>query len=419
MNILKKLLFSFRGKIGRADFIYGIIYGYLLALVSLDALSQPLSNWKLIGSGLDIWFIAQYAVSVIGIILALWILLAVLIKRARTLWYTVGMSLWAFIFPPLVLFGLRSDREPFVYNGWMSVADKCFFYSVIGIFLLSIWQIYQIETSYKIWLTIIALIATICTVLFNRDRNPAQIHPKQKYSGMDSTLDLLFVVALVFFIRLFVLSPFQIIGPSMENTFHGGNVHKNANGQYGDGEFILVDKMTYRLTIPKRGDVVVFSPRIGPAKKYLIKRVIGLPGDKVKIDEGFVFIATAKNPTSFIKIDESAYLGKNFWNTCIYLNCEGDEPVIFDVPKGHYFLMGDNRPASLDSRHCFENCDEYGSDIRYIPASSISWRVGYALGHFDMFERILPTPILGTMKQVIPWRGRNILNMHTYPELDS
>jgi len=129
---------------------------------------------------------------------------------------------------------------------------------------------------------------------------------------MDSTLDLLFVVALVFFIRLFVLSPFQIIGPSMENTFHGGNVHKNANGQYGDGEFILVDKMTYRLTIPKRGDVVVFSPRIGPAKKYLIKRVIGLPGDKVKIDEGFVFIATAKNPTSFIKIDESAYLGKNF-----------------------------------------------------------------------------------------------------------
>lgn len=125
-------------------------------------------------------------------------------------------------------------------------------------------------------------------------------------------LDLLFVIALVFFIRLYVLSPFQIIGPSMESTFHGGNVHKNANGQYGDGEFILVDKMTYHLTTPKRGDVVVFSPRIGPTKKYLIKRVIGLPGDKVKIADKFVFIATAKNPTIFIKIDESVYLGNNF-----------------------------------------------------------------------------------------------------------
>ncbi|MEI6711368.1 MAG: hypothetical protein WCK88_04060 [bacterium] len=48
MNILKKLLFSYEGKIGRADFIYGIIYGYLLALVSLDALTQP-RNWMLIG----------------------------------------------------------------------------------------------------------------------------------------------------------------------------------------------------------------------------------------------------------------------------------------------------------------------------------------------------------------------------------
>ena len=98
----------------------------------------------------------------------------------------------------------------------------------------------------------------------------------------------------------------------MESTFHGGNVIKNANGQYGDGEFILVDEMTYRLTTPKRGDVVVFSPRIGPTKKYLIKRVIGIPGDKVKIADKFVFIATAKNPTKFIKIDESSYLGMNF-----------------------------------------------------------------------------------------------------------
>ena len=80
--------------------------------------------------------------------------------------------------------------------------------------------------------------------------------------------------------------------------------------------------------------------------------------------------------------------------------------------------MGDNRPESLDSRHCFGNCDIYGPDIRFIPRSSISGRVAYSLGHFDMFERILAAPpVLGTMKQVIPWRGKNILNSHDYPEL--
>lgn len=71
----------------------------------------------------------------------------------------------------------------------------------------------------------------------------------------------------------------------METTFSGGSVYRNAYGQYGDGEFILVDKMTYRLTHPERGDVVVFSPRIGPTKKYLIKRVIGMPGDTIKIEK--------------------------------------------------------------------------------------------------------------------------------------
>jgi signal peptidase I len=149
---------------------------------------------------------------------------------------------------------------------------------------------------------------------------------------MDSFLDIVFVLMIVFFIRLYLFSPFQIIGPSMESTFHGGNVIKNINGQYGDGEFILVDKMTYRISSPKRGDVVVFSPRIGPDKKYLIKRVVGMPGDKVKIADRFVSIATEKKPDIFVKIDESAYLGKNYGNTCIDIDCYS-EPKIFTIPQ--------------------------------------------------------------------------------------
>ena len=102
MNILTKLLFSYRGKIGRADFIYGMIYGYLLAFVSLDALTQP-RNWKLIGSGVDIGFIGQYAVSILGIIIAFWILTAIMTKRARTLQYSGVIGLLAVICPPLAL----------------------------------------------------------------------------------------------------------------------------------------------------------------------------------------------------------------------------------------------------------------------------------------------------------------------------
>ena len=64
----------------------------------------------------------------------------------------------------------------------------------------------------------------------------------------------------------------------MENTFHGGAITYGNGGQqkYSDGEFILVDKMSYRFSNPIRGDVVVFTPGIGPEKRYLIKRIIGV-----------------------------------------------------------------------------------------------------------------------------------------------
>ncbi len=214
----------------------------------------------------------------------------------------------------------------------MSVADQVFFYGVVILSIVGIWSIYDIDMRYRVLLTFFGIIAVICILLFNHDRDPLHTYPRQKYIGIDSFLDILFVISIVFFIRLYIISPFQIIGPSMEKTFHGGNVIKNANGQYGDGEFILVDKMTYRITTPKRGDVVVFSPRIGPDKKYLIKRVMGLPGDKIKIEDKFVFIATAEKPDTFVKVDESVYLGSNFGNTCIDIDCYSD-PVTFSVPK--------------------------------------------------------------------------------------
>lgn len=155
--------------------------------------------------------------------------------------------------------------------------------------------------------------------LFWKDKHESHQNTHIKYSGLDAWIDLGFVLIIVFFVRSFILSPFQIIGPSMESTFHGGTIsYSLSEGQvYSDGEFIIVDKMSYRFADPLRGDVVVFTPGIGPDKRYLIKRVIGVPGDRVKIEGGFVYLAKAEHPDIFIRLDESSYLQEKFGHTCL------------------------------------------------------------------------------------------------------
>lgn len=78
--------------------------------------------------------------------------------------------------------------------------------------------------------------------------------------------------------------------------------------------------MTYRTASPRRGDVVVFTPGIGPKKRYLIKRVIGVPGDTVKIENGYVSIATIQKPDKFVQLDESEYLQEKYGYTCLTYN---------------------------------------------------------------------------------------------------
>ncbi len=155
------------------------------------------------------------------------------------------------------------------------------------------------------------------------------------------------VVALAIFvvIYLFLLQPHQVKGLSMFPNFH-------------DAEYILTDKISYRFAEPQRGDVIVFK---SPQNKEIdyIKRVIGLPGDRVQLVKGSFYINGKKLSEPYIPPENFLYGGS-------FLR-EGEEVVI---PKDHYFVIGDNRPRSSDSREFgpIEKADIIGrSFLRYFP----------------------------------------------------
>lgn len=136
------------------------------------------------------------------------------------------------------------------------------------------------------------------------------------------------VIALAIFVVMyrFLFQPHQVKGNSMYSNFH-------------DGEYLLTDKISYRFNQPKQGDVVVFKAPKNEDYDY-IKRVIGLPGDQVKVEKGQVYI----NNKLF---NETQYLDDGVKTTSGYFAKEG---VTVIVPADNYFVMGDNRNNSSDSR---------------------------------------------------------------------
>lgn len=134
------------------------------------------------------------------------------------------------------------------------------------------------------------------------------------------------VIALVIVlpIRMFIAQPFIVSGASMEETFH-------------TGEYLIVDQVSYRFEKPVRGDVIIFRYPRDPSK-FFIKRVIGLPGDTIRIDGNVVTITNEANPDGFT-LSES-YI-KSMEPTTNLKETLGDR---------EYFVMGDNRDQSSDSR---------------------------------------------------------------------
>jgi signal peptidase I len=112
---------------------------------------------------------------------------------------------------------------------------------------------------------------------------------------------------------------------------------------FHDLEYILTDKVSYRFSAPQRGDVVVFQ---APKDHELdfIKRVIGLPGEKIKIQNGSVFIYNDKNPGG-VKLNEP-YTSDPYTSPGDFAK----EGSTTSIAADQYFVMGDNRPRSSDSR---------------------------------------------------------------------
>jgi signal peptidase I len=136
---------------------------------------------------------------------------------------------------------------------------------------------------------------------------------------------IVFAIAIFLFIYLLVMQPHRIKGSSMEPNFH-------------DGEYLLSDKITYRLREPGRGDVIVFEAP-GANGDEFIKRIIGVPGDKITLKSGSVYVNNQLLNEDYIPQDVST-------NPGAFLR-EGTEVT---VPEDYYFVLGDNRSFSSDSR---------------------------------------------------------------------
>jgi len=178
--------------------------------------------------------------------------------------------------------------------------------------------------------------------------------------------DLLKVVtislAIIIPVRYFIIQPFYVKGASMEPSFY-------------DHEYLIVDEISYRFGTPERGDIIVFRyPKV--PSQYFIKRVVGLPGEKVEIKDKKIYIYP-KEGKKFI-LDEETYLpgietsGNNTWT----------------LGPDEYYVLGDNRGESLDSR-------SFGPVFKDLIIGRV-WLRGWPVWRAKVFSGIKyePTPVI-------------------------
>jgi signal peptidase I len=148
--------------------------------------------------------------------------------------------------------------------------------------------------------------------------------PKQENTFIEILRFSVMALLIVIPVRMFIAQPFIVSGASMAETFH-------------TGEYLIVDQLSYHLGDPSRGDVIVFRYPLDPSK-YFIKRVIGLPGDTIVIEDSQVTVINDKHPEGIV-LEEP------------YVTSMRPSPRLEEeLGDREYFVMGDNRDESSDSR---------------------------------------------------------------------
>jgi len=167
--------------------------------------------------------------------------------------------------------------------------------------------------------------------LFSNKKNPPTTTPptestgeKQEHPFTEIVRFSIIAILIVIPIRMFIAQPFIVSGASMDDTFHSG-------------QYLIVDQVSYYFEPPARGDVVVFRYPRDPSK-FFIKRVIGVPGDTVNITNSAVTITNEDHPDGFV-LDEP-YI----------TSMTPTSPLTEELGEREYFVMGDNRDQSSDSR---------------------------------------------------------------------
>lgn len=211
--------------------------------------------------------------------------------------------------------------------------------------------------------------------------------------------DLVIIFLIVITIRVFIVTPFRINGSSMETSYHDKEYiivdkfsYLNMPVVFGDAPmnagsieklfYLILSQIPLHIWDPLRWDVIVITPHVDRQKEYYIKRVIGVPGDTIRFEDGEVLIKKAGSD-KFVKLSEKYLSSANAGQTRLPENVRKNE---FTIGDGYYWVMWDNRNNSADSRSCFKICLSDENDFDHlIKRKDIVGKVLLNLWYYNIF----------------------------------